>query len=388
MENSETISNTEGVTTIKELYVKAGQTVSKGDTLIMLGTGKIFEASINGTVNEMRFKKGDYVWPNLSLVQICDLEHLEIQIQVDEYDVKKVEVGQKCYVTVVPLSMEFETVITHVNRMSASNGRVAYYPVTAKLEAPDSVLPGMTVSVRIADETAENVLVLPLSALSFDKEGNPFVYGKDGDNMKEISVETGLSDGMQIEIKSGVSEGDQVYAPSIGQEEETMGILTQMIRKIFGTRNVFNEERAARGNRGNAGGFSGQMPSGQMPDGQMPDGQMPQIADGEMPELFQQGDRPGAESTPAEASRESDGTVHTENPDLSGQVGTGDSGEGGQRRPRSVETSESSDGSQATGNMPGAGRSGNREGQMPEGGFPRRSGSDSGQSEGSEESAQ
>ena len=164
VENSETISNTEGVTTIKELYVKAGQLVRKGDPLVMLGNGKVFEASIAGTVNEMRFKKGDFIWPNVTLLQVCDLEHLEIQIQVDEYDVKKVEVGQKCYVTVVPLSMEIETVITHVNRMSASNGRVAYYPVTAKLEVPDSVLPGITVSVRMADERAENVLTLPLAA--------------------------------------------------------------------------------------------------------------------------------------------------------------------------------------------------------------------------------
>ena len=258
VENSETISNTEGVTTIKELYVKAGQLVRKGDPLVMLGNGKVFEASIAGTVNEMRFKKGDFIWPNVTLVQVCDLEHLEIQIQVDEYDVKKVEVGQKCYVTVVPLSMEIETVITHVNRMSASNGRVAYYPVTAKLEVPDSVLPGMTVSVRMADERAENVLTLPLAALSFDEDGKPFVYGKDGDNMKTIVLETGLSDGMQIEIKSGVTEGEQVYAPVLGEEEETTGPLTRLLRQIFGTHAVYNEEKAVRGARDS--GRSGQMP--------------------------------------------------------------------------------------------------------------------------------
>lgn len=256
VENSETISNTEGVTTIKELYVKAGQLVSKGDPLVMLGTGKVYEASISGTVNEMRFKKGDFIWPNVTLVQVSDLEHLEIQIQVDEYDVKKVEVGQKCYVTVVPLSMEFETVISNVNRMSASNGRVAYYPVRAKLEVPDSVLPGMTVSVRMADERAENVLTLPLAALSFDEDGKPFVYEQDGENMKKIPLETGLSDGMQIEIRSGVTEGEQVYVPVLGEEEETTGTLTRLLRQIFGTHSVYNEEKAARGTRDN--GRSGQ----------------------------------------------------------------------------------------------------------------------------------
>ncbi|MBO5537232.1 MAG: efflux RND transporter periplasmic adaptor subunit [Clostridia bacterium] len=294
VENSETISNTEGVTTIKELYVKAGQLVSKGDPLVMLGTGKVYEASIGGTVNEMRFKKGDFIWPNVTLVQVSDLEHLEVQIQVDEYDVKKVEVGQKCYVTIVPLSMEIETVITHVNRMSASNGRVAYYPVTAKLEVPDSVLPGMTVSVRMADDRAENVLTLPLAALSFDEDGKPFVYGKDGDNMKKIVLETGLSDGMQIEILSGVTEGEQVYTPVLDEEEETTGPLTRLLRQIFGTHSIYNEEKAVRGARDS--GRNGQRTGTETGNGQMP-GREEQGSSGPRQNSEQ------GQSTPSEASR-------------------------------------------------------------------------------------
>ena len=387
VENSETISNTEGVTTIKELYVKAGQTVNKGDTLIMLGTGKIYEASISGTVNEMRFKKGDYIWPNVTLVQISDLEHLEIQIQVDEYDVKKVEAGQKCFVTIVPLSLEIETVITHVNRMSASNGRVAYYPVTAKLEVPDSVLPGMTVSVRMADETAENVLILPVAAISFDEDEKPFVYRKNGENMQKIPVETGLSDGMQIEIRNGLSEGEQIYAPVLSEEEETPGILTKLLRQIFGTRKVFNEEKAVRGPRQIQEGRSGANPPGNGANGET--GPKPQTEGTGTPETAPQGGRPEQAETTSERSRpenrpDSVQTDQSESGEDSSRSGNESTESGGQRRIRGTSEDRQNAGTVSSGSA----RSEQGTESNPEKGSSQRAGSGRGRNESAEENAQ
>ncbi|MBQ8094337.1 MAG: efflux RND transporter periplasmic adaptor subunit [Clostridia bacterium] len=279
VEDSETITNTEGVTTIKELYVTSGQEVRKGDQILTLGTGKTYVASINGTVNEIRFKKGDFVWPNINLAQVCDLEHLEVQLQVDEYDVKKVEVGQKCTVCIVPLSLEYETVITHVNRMSASSGRVAYYPVTAQLTVPEYVLPGMTVSVQIADESAENVLTLPAAALSFTEDGEPYVLVRKQTEYEQVPVTVGLSDGMTVEIRSGLSEGDLVFAPALAGADTETTMLTRILRSIFGTRTVINEEAAERGSRGGRNGSAQNMPENQ--PGMGPEGEgVPEIRQG------------------------------------------------------------------------------------------------------------
>ena len=285
--DSETITNTEGATMIKEIYVTADQEVKKGDNILTLGTGKTYEAGINGTVNEIRFRKGDYVWPNITLVRISDMTHLQVSIQVDEYDIQKVEVGQKCFVTVVPMNLEYETVISHVNRMSASNGRVAYYPVTADLDAPENVLPGMTVSVRMQDEIAENVLTLPCTALSFDENGTVSVKKPTENGYENVPITVGISDGMYIEIESGVSEGETVYAASVEATEEEVPFMTRLVRKLFGTRKVINEENSGRGNRG---GFSQNDTQGFPSADGMPSGDFPG-----------QTSEPGARMNPEEA---------------------------------------------------------------------------------------
>jgi HlyD family secretion protein len=59
------------------------------------------------------------------------------------------------------------------------------------------------------------VLSIPESALEFVNE-KTYVYVKQADNKyKNTLVETGISDGVNIEIKSGISEGDIVRGPKI-----------------------------------------------------------------------------------------------------------------------------------------------------------------------------
>lgn len=251
--NSETLTNTEGNTIIREVYVTSGQEVKKDDSILMLGTGKVLTAGISGTVNEVRFKTGDYVWPNIRLVEISDLLHLQVQLQVDEYDVMGVQVGEKCTVNIVPNGKQYETEIAHVNRVSASNGRVAYYPVTAYLENDGTILPGMTVSVSMQDETAENALLLPVAALTYDENGNPGVLLPGGEVPQWHAVSLGLSDGMQAVVTDGLQEGETVLCAAIKSEEDEV-TLKSVLRRILGTREVINEERSQGGrNRAEAG---------------------------------------------------------------------------------------------------------------------------------------
>lgn len=255
--NSETHNNEMEVTSIRTLYVKSGQKVKDGDKLFQLSTGKIYRAGIDGTVNDMRFGVGDWLWPRVQIIQISDLTHLEVSLQVDEYDVDKVSAGQKCTVRIVPLGIDFETEIKHVNRLSSSTGGVAYYEVTAELTVPENVLPGMTASVSIPDERAEDVLVLDMEALSFNAEKKPYVLVKNGEAYEQRLLETGLSDGMKVEIKSGLSEGETVYR-SYEQEIEATGFtLSSLYKKIVGEKVIINDR---------TGGGRGGMPgSGQSP---------------------------------------------------------------------------------------------------------------------------
>lgn len=255
---SETLYNESGAESIRQVFVRGGQEVKAGDELMELSNGTILEAGIDGVVNEIRYEAGDWLRPNAQLVQVCDLTNLQVSLQVDEYDVENVSVGQKCTITIVPLGLEFETELTHVSRLSSAAGSVAYYTAKAELTVPEEVLPGMTASVTIPADAVEDVLTLDMAALSFDEADKPCVLLKEGEEYVQHSIETGLSDGMKIEILSGLSEGDEVWVVFGTEEVEASFSLADVYKKIFGEKIAINE--SAEGGTGRSrGGFPGGM---------------------------------------------------------------------------------------------------------------------------------
>ena len=68
--SSEKHSNTSRATAIREIYVTNGQTVKKGDKLMMLDNGEVLKAGLDGVVTEMRFDTSDWLWNNVDLIQI------------------------------------------------------------------------------------------------------------------------------------------------------------------------------------------------------------------------------------------------------------------------------------------------------------------------------
>ena len=233
--NSQTISNTTGAASIRELYVTAGQEVKKGDKLMQLDNGTVLEAGLDGVVNELRFAAGDWLW------QICDLTNLQVALSVDEFDVENVAAGQSCTVTIIPLERDFETQIARVDRVSASTGQVASYTATAELTAPAEVLPGMSASVTMAGDGVTDVLTLDAAALAFDEDRNPYVLRRDGEGYVRQAVVTGLSDGMKVEIVSGLSEGEEVWAVT-GTETVTASFsLTEWYKRLVGEKVIIND---------------------------------------------------------------------------------------------------------------------------------------------------
>ena len=281
--NSQTIANTTGAASIRELYVSAGQEVKKGDKLMQLDNGTVLEAGLDGVVNELRFSTGDWLWQNVQLVQICDLTNLQVALSVDEYDVENVAAGQPCTVTIIPLERDFETEIARVDRVSASTGQVASYTATAELTAPAEVLPGMSASVTMAGDSVTGVLTLDAAALAFDEEKNPYVLLRDGDGYVRQTVVTGLSDGMKVEIVSGLDEGEEVWAVT-GTETVTGSFsLTAWYKRLAGEKVIINDMSSRdnawsskdRGRRSQEGG--------ELPEGMTPPEDMDPPEDAEQP---------------------------------------------------------------------------------------------------------
>jgi membrane fusion protein, multidrug efflux system len=100
---------------------------------------------------------------------------------------------------------------------------------TARCQVPAgvTVFPGMGATVRIEAGLAENVLVVPVTAVQGSvQQGNVWVVGSDG-TQEERAVTLGLTDGEQVEVREGLSEGEQVLqfvpVPDDTVEDPMMG---------------------------------------------------------------------------------------------------------------------------------------------------------------------
>ncbi len=252
--------------TVRGVYVSEGDEVKKGDKLARLSTGTYFTADFDGKVNVVAVGEGDSVNAGDTLVQIADFSHLKVSFRIDEYDISDVAVGDSCRVVATAAEKTFRSRVESINYISSSSGNVAYYTATAYVDVDDGVYPGMQVTVTIPQEEAVNVVILKEEALSFSDRNRAFVYmmGED-EKMTEVGVEVGVSNGNYVEIRSGLRDGDVVYAVT---KQEASNSLASLFSGIFGGQRINNTNRqntnrnSWTNNNQNQNRPGGNMPSG------------------------------------------------------------------------------------------------------------------------------
>ena len=138
-----------------------------------------------------------------------------MSMTVDELDILSVRPGAEALVTLDALpGQSFSGVITAVNTTASNEGGHSKYSAVVELVRTPSMLSGMNASVRLTVESRDGVLLLPSEALT-ELDGKSAVYtaydAKTETLAAPVTVETGLSDGLQVQILSGLSEGDTVW---------------------------------------------------------------------------------------------------------------------------------------------------------------------------------
>lgn len=172
----------------------------------------------DGQVLSVAVNDGDQISETSQLMTIGSLSTLNIQAAVTESEAKKIRVGQKVtFSGNAYQGEEFQGKVTQVgleliNRI-INNQSDTCLPVIISVENGAALYPGSNVDLEIT--TADSMaLVVPVEALVETDTGNSVYIVKDS-VAHLTAVETGISDGITMEIKSGVKKGDQiVLSPS------------------------------------------------------------------------------------------------------------------------------------------------------------------------------
>lgn len=193
---------------------------------------------IDGTVIEKNYKAGDNIDPSAAasgqsayMAVIYDMSRLTFDMNVSELDVSQLRVGQS--VTFTSDALEGQTFTGHVDKININgttlNGSTNY-PVTVVVDEGEGLYPGMNVSAEILVEELGEVLSIPVEAV---QRGNTVLVAPaealndkgeltDPTKLEERAVELGRGDSENIEVLSGLEEGETVFIPNMASSAMAM----------------------------------------------------------------------------------------------------------------------------------------------------------------------
>ena len=164
------------------------------------------KSETDGLVYLILKEKGEMVTPQMPIAVIGDSANFILELQVDEYDITKLKIGQHAFVSLDSYKGQvFEATVTKMDLIM--NDRTRSFTVEAIfINRPQRLYPNLTVEANIIIQKKSNALIIPRNYLINDS----MVLNEKNENIKVV---LGLMDLEKAEVISGLSEKDKILKP-------------------------------------------------------------------------------------------------------------------------------------------------------------------------------
>ena len=181
-------------------------------------------AEFDGVVTEVNAVEGSSAAVGEKLLKLDSTEEVMVKISVTKYDLDKIALGQEAKVTIA--SREYEGKVSKINKMAETNNSgAAVVGTEIEILNPDSdVILGVEAKVVISTAKEENAVLIPVTAVNVDMNGD-FVYVVEEGILVKKPVVTGISSDTMIQIVEGLSEGEQVVTEVTAALMEGMPVM-------------------------------------------------------------------------------------------------------------------------------------------------------------------
>jgi HlyD family secretion protein len=210
------------------------------------------KAPMSGIISSLSVEKGERVvgtvqMTGTEMMRISNLNSMEMQVDVSENDIPKVKMGDITDIEVdAYVGKKFKGIVSEIANSAANissaagqinTDQVTNFTVKIQID-PSSYAdltkmgnkypfrPGMSGSTEIYTNRAENVLVVPIQAVTVREKDSKnkktemnaeldieeIVFIMDADTVKKAVVTTGLQDDRYIEVKSGIKKTDKIIS--------------------------------------------------------------------------------------------------------------------------------------------------------------------------------
>jgi HlyD family secretion protein len=183
----------------------------------------LIKAPATGIILSQNVFQGDPVvpltnyQPGTELCSLADMDSLRFKGTVDEIDVGKLVTGMDVEIQIGALpDAKIVGRVARIYPKAKKEGNATLFDIEISISKTDGLTlrAGFSATASIRIRERKQVLVLPERLVIFEN-GKRFVEipesaGGEAEKTKKVEIQTGLSDGLNIEILSGVKEGDKV----------------------------------------------------------------------------------------------------------------------------------------------------------------------------------
>ena len=196
--------------------IKTGTTSGVGD----IAQTQV-RATVSGMVLDVPVKAGNQVIEannfneGTSIASLANIQKMIFEGKVDESEVGKIKEGLPLEITVGAIeNQKFDAVLDYIAPKGVAENGAIQFEIEGSLKSIDStfIRAGLSANASIILDKAENVLAIKEALVQYDTETKkPFVEVEVGDQeFERRDVVLGLSNGIFVEVKSGVSESDKI----------------------------------------------------------------------------------------------------------------------------------------------------------------------------------
>lgn len=202
------------LTDAEETLEAAQEALDNFNALVVDG---VVKSNFSGTIVSVGYAVGDEISSANSIVIYGNPEEVTISVSVDQEDVASIAVGNSVDITFSAYTdIAYEGTVTEIATSPTSEkSSTVSYAVTVTVSGDVSALySGMTANVTFITKEMDNVLYVSNKAI-ITEDTKTYVKVKDSaGNTEKREVTTGFSDGSNVEIVSGLSEGETALIES------------------------------------------------------------------------------------------------------------------------------------------------------------------------------
>ena len=187
----------------------------------------LIRSTISGLILDIPVKVGNTVTlsntfnDGTTIATVANMNDLIFDGNVDETEVGRLTEGMPVVIRIGALQdLRFDASLEYISPKAASNNGANQFEIKAAVQVPAGVMvrSGYSANAEIVLEKLEQVLTVPESAVEF-KDDSAYVYVGGPKVFTRKGISTGLSDGVNIQVKGGLQEGEQVRGNQIIETE-------------------------------------------------------------------------------------------------------------------------------------------------------------------------